>query len=152
MYRNATQNPGESPVSYCTWLRYLAQTREFANKGKKSRHRIVPCSSSRLQRRAQGEDMTLKSLCDYGRGLENVWKASYRHRGTRKVSQNIGSPNTQKSKPNGRKQEMLQEKNWRKLPSQRCDLVQLWMKSENNVTRKDILFTKNVNARRTSVH
>ena len=31
VFRNATQNPGESLDSYCTRLRHLAQTCEFAN-------------------------------------------------------------------------------------------------------------------------
>ena len=71
MFRNATQNPGELLDSYCTRLRRLAQTCEFANKDEEIKsHIVVSCSSSRLRRRALREDMNLKDLLAYGRGLE----------------------------------------------------------------------------------
>ena len=52
-------------------LQSLAQTCEFANEDKEIKsHIVVSCSSSRLQRRALREDMNLKDLLAYGRGLE----------------------------------------------------------------------------------
>ena len=71
MFRNASQNSGESLDSYCTRLRRLAQTCEFANEDEEIKsHIVVSCLSSRLRRRALREDMDLKALLDYGRGLE----------------------------------------------------------------------------------
>ena len=71
MFRNATQNPGELLDSYCTRLRRLAQTCEFASEDEEIKsHIVVSCSSSRLRRRALREDMNLKDLLAYGRGLE----------------------------------------------------------------------------------
>ena len=71
MFRNATQNPGELLDSYCTRLRRLAQTCEFANEDEEIKsHIVVSCSSSRLRRRALREDINLKDLLAYGRGLE----------------------------------------------------------------------------------
>ena len=71
MFRNATQNPGELPDSYCTLLKRLAQTCEFANEDEEIKsHIVVSCSSSRLRRRALREYMNLKDLLAYGRGLE----------------------------------------------------------------------------------
>ena len=71
MFRNATQNSGESLDSYCTRLRRLAQTCEFGHVDEEIKsHIVVSCLSSRLRRRALREDMNLKELLDYGRGLE----------------------------------------------------------------------------------
>jgi len=71
MFRNASQNSGESLDSYCTRLRRLAQTCEFTNEDEEIKsHIVVSCLSSRLRRRALREDMDLKALLDYGRGLE----------------------------------------------------------------------------------
>ena len=71
MFRNASQNSGESLDSYCTRLRRLAQTCEFDHEDEEIKsHIVVSCSSSRLRRRALREDMNLKELLDYGRGLE----------------------------------------------------------------------------------
>ena len=71
MFRNATQNPGESLDSYCTRLRRLAQACEFTNEDEEIKSDIVVSFlSSRLRRRALRDDMTLKALLDYGRGLE----------------------------------------------------------------------------------
>ena len=71
MFRNATQNSGESLDSYCTRLRRLAQTCEFDHEDEEIKsHIVVSCLSSRLRRRALREDMNLKELLDYGRGLE----------------------------------------------------------------------------------
>ena len=41
MFRNATQNPGELLDSYCTRLRCLAQTCEFANEDEEIKSHIV---------------------------------------------------------------------------------------------------------------
>ena len=73
MFRNATQNSGESLVndSYCTRLRRLAQTCKFANEDEEVKSHIdVSCLSSRLHCRALRDDMNLKALLDYGWGLE----------------------------------------------------------------------------------
>ncbi|KAL9969335.1 hypothetical protein ACROYT_G021535 [Oculina patagonica] len=71
MFRNASQNSGESLDSYCTRLRRLAQTCEFDNEDEEIKsHIVVSCLSSRLRRRALREDMDLKALLDSGRGLE----------------------------------------------------------------------------------
>jgi len=71
MFRNATQNSGESLDSYCTRLRRLAQTCEFGHVDEEIKsHIVVSCLSSRLRRRALREDINLKELLDYGRGLE----------------------------------------------------------------------------------
>ena len=69
MFRNATQNSGESLDSYCTRLRRLAQTCEFTNEDEEI-NIVVSCLSTRLRRRALREDIDLKALLDYGRGLE----------------------------------------------------------------------------------
>ena len=53
MFRNATQNPGESLHSYCTRLRRLAQTCELTNEDEEIKsYIVVSCLSSRLRRRA----------------------------------------------------------------------------------------------------
>ncbi|KAK3697503.1 hypothetical protein QZH41_002099 [Actinostola sp. cb2023] len=71
MFRNATQDSGESLDSYYTRLRRLAQTCEFTNEEEEIKsHIILSCSSTRLRRRALREDMNLKALLDYGRGFE----------------------------------------------------------------------------------
>ena len=71
MFRNTTQSSGESLHSYCTQLRCLAQTCEFDHEDKEIKSHIAMfCLSSRLRRRALREDMNLKELLDYGRGLE----------------------------------------------------------------------------------
>ena len=71
MFRNATQNLGESLDSYCTRLRRMAQTCEFTNEDEEIKsHIVMSCLSSRLCRRALRDDMNLKALLDYGRGLE----------------------------------------------------------------------------------
>ena len=71
MFRNATQNFGESLDSYCIRLRRLAQTCEFDHQDEEIKsHIVVFCLSSRLRRRALREDMNIKELLDYGRGLE----------------------------------------------------------------------------------
>ena len=68
MFRNATQNSGESLDSYCTRLRRLVQTCEFTNEDEEIKsHIVVSCLSTRLRRRALREDMDLKALLDYGR-------------------------------------------------------------------------------------
>ncbi|KAK3740432.1 hypothetical protein QZH41_004600 [Actinostola sp. cb2023] len=71
MFRNATQDSGESLDSYYTRLRRLAQTCEFTNEEEEIKsHIILSCSSTRLRRRALREYMNLKALLDYGRGFE----------------------------------------------------------------------------------
>ena len=71
MFRNATQNSGESLDSYCTRLRRLAQTCEFDHEDEEIKsHIVVSYLSSRLWRHALREDMNLKELLNYGRGLE----------------------------------------------------------------------------------
>ena len=73
MFRNATQNPGELLDSYCTRLRRLAQTCEFANEDEEIKsHIVVSCSSSRLRRRALREDMNLTRLTCLWPGSRNV--------------------------------------------------------------------------------
>lgn len=53
LFRNASQNSGESQDSYCTWLRRLAQTCKFTNEDKEIKsHIVLSCLSSRLRRRA----------------------------------------------------------------------------------------------------
>ncbi|KAL9979140.1 hypothetical protein ACROYT_G016755 [Oculina patagonica] len=70
-FRNASQNAGESLDSYCTRLRRLAQTCEFDNKDEEIKsHIVMSCLSSRLRRRALREDMNLKALLDYARGIK----------------------------------------------------------------------------------
>ena len=70
-FRNATQNSGETLDTFCTRLRRLAQTCEFDKEDEEIKsHIVISCLSSRLRRRALREDMDLKALLDYGRGLE----------------------------------------------------------------------------------
>ena len=70
-FRNATQDPGEPLDSYHTRLRRLAQLCEFPDEEEEIKsHIILTCSSSRLRRRALRENMNLKAILDYARGLE----------------------------------------------------------------------------------
>ena len=70
-FRNATQDPGEPLDSYHTRLRRLAQLCEFTDEEEEIKsHIILTCSSSRLRRRALRENMNLKAILDYARGLE----------------------------------------------------------------------------------
>ena len=99
MFRNATQNSGESLDSYCTRLRCLAQTCEFDHEGEEIKsHIVVSYLSSRLRRRALREDMNLKELLDYGRGLEMSEKQAKGIEEQKKNSPSSGSPNSKRGK------------------------------------------------------
>ncbi|XP_044180982.1 uncharacterized protein K02A2.6-like [Acropora millepora] len=70
-FRNATQDPGKPLDSYHTRLRRLAQLCEFTDEEEEIKsHIILTCSSSRLRCRALRENMNLKAILDYARGLE----------------------------------------------------------------------------------
>ena len=70
-FRNAAQESGESIDSYHTKLRRLAQTCEFTSEEEEIKSQIILSgSSSRVRRRALRENMDLKAIIDYARGLE----------------------------------------------------------------------------------
>ena len=70
-FRQAKQDPGETVDAFCTRLRLLASTCEFADTQRELKAQILQgCSSHRLRRRALREDMTLEKLLEIARSLE----------------------------------------------------------------------------------
>ena len=70
-FRQAKQEPGENVDAFCTRLRQLASTCDFADLPRELKTQILwGCSSSQLKRRALREEMTLDKLLELARSLE----------------------------------------------------------------------------------
>ena len=70
-FRQAKQSDGETVDSFCTRLRQLGATCEFANLNREIKGQILQgCSSNRLRRRALRDDTDLDGLLKLARSLE----------------------------------------------------------------------------------
>ena len=70
-FRQAKQEPGENVDAFCTRLRQLASTCDFADLQRELKTQILwGCSSPQLKRRALREEMTLTKLLELARSLE----------------------------------------------------------------------------------
>ena len=70
-FRQAKQETSESIDNFCTRLRHLSSTCEFADNDIEIKNQIVQgCVSQRLRRRALREDLTLDDLLKAARALE----------------------------------------------------------------------------------
>ena len=70
-FRQAKQEAGETMDTFCTRLRHLASTCDFADGNREIKGQILQgCTSNRLRRRALREEMTLDKLLEMARSLE----------------------------------------------------------------------------------
>lgn len=70
-FRQAKQEPGENVDAFCTRLRQLASTCEFADEQRELKTQIISgCTSQQLRRRALREEINLDRLLELARSLE----------------------------------------------------------------------------------
>ena len=104
-FRQAKQEPGENVDAFCTRLRQLASTCDFADLPRELKTQILwGCTSSQLKRRALRDEMTLDKLLELARALElSDIQAKAMEQSTSGESVNFVKKSGQKKFSHGRK-------------------------------------------------